>query len=217
MKSSQPKETDTETQSTGVSPISTMQTPIDDGKCVVISPVEKAAYFPDDKICMSVGVGQAVEERQTGSNPSQSLTSKYEEAELPKRPDEPPFWRRHLLWIVAGFIILVILIALSIGISAASHEGKGSQMVPVVTNNTRNSVASSGLILKDGTTWNMHVFSQNMTGGITLQVALDGNQFEPAQSVPLTITPKTGSPLTATAEQDAQTGVIMVNKISDIS
>lgn len=116
------------------------------------------------------------------------------------------------MWLMTGVLILIILIGILVGLAVESHKGRNSQE-PMVTNNTRNSVASSGLLLKDGTTWNMHIFSQNTTGGINLQVALDGNQFQPPQKVPLTITPKIGSPMTATAEQDEETGVIMVSHV----
>ncbi|KUJ21720.1 uncharacterized protein LY89DRAFT_729225 [Mollisia scopiformis] len=210
MKSAQPKHDDVGTPVSEISSLSAAQTPIDDGKHVVISPAEKAAYFPDEKICMPVGEG--IEVHQSGPNNASRLLPPpiYEVGELPERQYRPPFWKRHLLWIMAGVVILIILIGILVGLVVASHNGRSGQMKPMVVNNTRNSVASSGLFLKDGT-WNMHIFSQNTTGGISLQVALDGNSFNPPQKVPLTIMPKIGSPMAATAEQDEATGVVMIN------
>jgi hypothetical protein len=56
----------------------------------------------------------------------------------------------------------------------------------------------------------MQTFWQNKTGGINLQVSLDGKTFQPPRSVALNIEPKVGSPMSATAEIDPVTGVIMV-------
>ncbi|CZR56945.1 uncharacterized protein PAC_06834 [Phialocephala subalpina] len=195
-----------------VSPVSTLRTPIDDGKHVVVSPVEKAvAYYPDEKICMPVADGIEVRQATSDVHP-QLAPPKYADSELPERAYSPPFWKRHLLWILAGVVLLIILIGILVGLVVATHKGKSElSHKAVVTNNTRNSVASSGLFLKDGTTWNMHLFSQNETGGINLQVSLEGGGFQPSQKVPLTITPKMGSPLSATAEQDEDTGVVMIN------
>ncbi len=81
----------------------------------------------------------------------------------------------------------------------------------VSNNSTLNSVASTGLYLKDGTTWNMHLFVQNTTGVISLRVSVDGETYAISEQVFLTIPPKVGSPLSATAEQDSTTGVVMVD------
>lgn len=200
-----------------VSPVSTMsalQIPISDEKHVVISPVEKAAYFSDEKICMPVAEGMEV--HQTGSDASPQLApSEHSDAKLPEQAYQAPFWKRHLLWLIAGVVLLIILIGILTGLVVATQYSKNETQTikAVVTNATMNSVASSGLFLKDGTTWNMHVFSQNKTGGITLQVSLDGQQFQTAREVALTIPPKIGSPMSATAEQDEETGVVMVSVV----
>lgn len=194
-----------------VSPVSTLRTPIDDEKHVVISPVEKAAaYYSDEKICMLVADGIDVRQATSDAHP-QLVPPKYADSKLPERVYSPPFWKRHVLWILTGVVLLIILIGILIGLVVATHKGKnGVSHKPVFTNNTRDSIASSGLFIQDGTTWNMHLFSQNETGGINLQVSLEGGGFQPSQKVPLTIQPKIGSPLSATAEQDKDTGVVMV-------
>jgi hypothetical protein len=57
----------------------------------------------------------------------------------------------------------------------------------------------------------MQTFYQNKTGGIYLQMSLDGKKFEPARNVALNIPPKIGSPMSATAGIDPVTGVVMVS------
>lgn len=187
-----------------------VQTPVIDEKHVVDSPVEKAAYFPDDKICLPVAPGIEIPQVSSSMVASSSLPEvappKYVEAK------HPPFWRRHFWWIFASGIILIVLISILLGLAFKSPPRRGTATrAPIVTNSTLHSVASSGLMLRDDTTWNMHLFAQNDTGGINLQVSLNGGQFETVQKVSLAIEPRIGSPMTATTQQDEDTGVIMVD------
>lgn len=127
---------------------------------------------------------------------------------LPERPPKKPFWRRHILWLLTIFALVAIFIGVLVGITW--HHRTTDQTSDIVPNNTLHSVASSGLFLNDGTTWNMQTFYQNKTGGIFLQMSLDGKKWEPARNVALNIAPKIGSPMSATAEIDPVTGVVMV-------
>jgi hypothetical protein len=211
MQPAQPQRPDyTELPSFTVSPISMASTPVSDEKHVVFSPAEKTAYFPDDKICMPVADGIELREAVSDSAP-QLAPPKYAEADLPDRQKRASLWRRHIWWIIASAVILIILIGILLGLAFKSHSGTTTTRKVIVTNSTANSVASSGLTLRDGTTWNMHLFAQNKTGSINLQISLDGGKFETVQKVPLTIQPRVGSPMSATAEQDQETGVVMVN------
>jgi hypothetical protein len=135
----------------------------------------------------------------------------YRPASLPDRPAKKPFWRRHLLWLLTIFILIVIFVSVLVGITTHRTKTPSAQ---TVTNNTLHSVASSGLFLNDGTTWNMQTFWQNSTGGINLQMSLDGKTFEASRSVALKIEPRVGSPMAATAEVDPTTGVVMVRHYS---
>jgi hypothetical protein len=73
-----------------------------------------------------------------------------------------------------------------------------------------NSVASSGLFLKDETTWNMQTYWQTSDGTINYQVSLDGSTFSKAMNMSLSVPAKIGSPLSATASTDT-TGVVYVS------
>jgi hypothetical protein len=218
----------------GISPVSTLQTPVsrmgtpasmqtptEQGvvgeKHVYISPAEKNSYFPDDKIVMPVATGLEVDDgtRQppsaTGNSSLQPPGYQTLVAELPDRPKKP-FWKRHLVWLLLA-VILILILAIILGklFSHHSNDSKDRKLSAIIPNNTQNSVASTGLFLQDGTTWNTHVFWQNSTGGITMQMSLDGSKsYAASRKVSLTIPPKVGSPLSATAEQDEETGVVMV-------
>lgn len=203
-----------------VSPVSTMApmvtpvaTPVNDEKHAVFSPVEKAAYFPDDKICLSVSEGIEIQQATTDIAPQVALPPpKSAEADSQKRQQQIPFWRRHIWWITGSIVLLLILISILLSLAFKSSGGnENTTKKAIVTNSTANSVASSGLFLRDGETWNMHLFAQNKTGSINLQISLDGSKFAAFQPVSLTIPPRIPTPMTATAEQDAQTGVVMVN------
>jgi hypothetical protein len=132
----------------------------------------------------------------------------YKPASLPERPPKKPFWRRHLLWLLTNFILVVTFVAVLVGITRPHRST--AQTSDTIPNNTLHSVASSGMFLNDETTWNMQTFWQTTTGEINFQMSLDGTTFEPSQKVALNIEPKDGSPLAATAEVDPDTSVVMV-------
>ena len=138
----------------------------------------------------------------------------------------------------AGVALLIIMITIIVGLILSSKSSNGIWATPTnnndnnknnstsdasdtisanqavaaaaVTNATLHSVASSGLFLKDGTTWNMNVFSQQTDGNITLQISLDGDKFEAVHNVSFSIKPRIGSPM---SEQDQETEVVMVSRI----
>ena len=177
------------------------------------SPAEHATYFPDEKILITESNDkQCVQEQQVPATaPPVPLPPRYCKPEVQARPksEQKPFWKRHLYWILGIITLLMILISV-IAVVLARLKPSDTKPIEAIRNNTRNSVASTGLTLLDNKTWNMHVFSQNSTGQIALQVSLDGKTFEPPTNVSLTIPPRVGSPISATAEQDSQTHVIMV-------
>lgn len=219
-----------------ISPLSTVQgTPVPFGsRNAAVSPVETASttttYFPDEKIAIPIEVYDGIEvaprrpsrglEVVTASaSPPQYTVGGRQvnytnaDAELPDRPAKKPFWKRYFLWILAFVLLSVILVSTIAGlVMRTRNKGKKVAVSATIRNSTLHSVASTGLFLKDDT-WNMHLFTQNTTGGITLQISLDGDTYEPYRNVSLTIPPKIGSPLSATAEQDRQTGVIMASSV----
>ncbi|KAK0125574.1 hypothetical protein ONS96_009410 [Cadophora gregata f. sp. sojae] len=212
--------------------VSPLHTPTDCQRNLVTpcSPVEEYVYS-DEKIVMAGPMGQGgVEVIEPNRRPSHApevvlaaaavpahAPPGYADTELPSRPAPRPFWRRHLLWIIAILGLVTLVIGAVVGTlghmesKAARKSNSSVSVVKAVTNNTLNSVASSGLFLNDGTTWNTHVIWQNSTGGINLQVSLDGQTFRPAQPVKLQIQPRVGSPLSTTTEVDPSTGVVMLN------
>ncbi|KAH7419431.1 hypothetical protein BKA64DRAFT_16398 [Cadophora sp. MPI-SDFR-AT-0126] len=213
------------------SPVSPLQTPIDGQRnmAAAFSPVEQNIYS-DEKIVMVGPMGQGMEVVEPNRRPSHApevvlaaapvpphAPPGYADTELPSRPAPKPFWKRHILWIVAILGLGILVIGVVVGVighmeskSTRTNNSRVS-VVKAITNNTMNSVASSGLFLNDGTTWNTHVIWQNSSGGINLQISLDGRTFQPEQPVKLSIPPKIGSPLSATTEVDASTGVVMLN------
>lgn len=82
--------------------------------------------------------------------------------------------------------------------------------------NTVPSVASSGLYLKDGRTWNTQVYYQpvNSTNIMYRMSLVNGSagdeNFEQARNISLSYTPRGGSPMSAVASTDA-TGVVYVS------
>ncbi|CZT51972.1 uncharacterized protein RSE6_13203 [Rhynchosporium secalis] len=140
--------------------------------------------------------------------------------ELPPRPRELPFWKRHILWIAAAVGFGVLLIGVVVGVighteikstKASNATNTTTSAFLAVANNTRNSVASSGSFQSDKKTWNTHVLWQASTGGINLQVSLDSSTFQPEQQINLRIPPRIGSPISATTEIDPRNGVAMLN------
>jgi hypothetical protein len=87
--------------------------------------------------------------------------------------------------------------------------GNGTSIISEIANNTRNSVASSGLFLRDKRTWNMQSYWQGQDGSIKYQMSLDGATFDNATNVSLSIPAKVGSPISAAASTD-NTGVVFV-------
>lgn len=248
-----------------VSPMSSLQTQsaFTNSHTVTVSPIDaRPTYFSDEKIFIGIQAYDGIEvvpqpaprafiptPTFTTLNPLQysvggSLAPPFHpsaaNAQLPPRESQSrkvPFWRRYMLWIIAGVVLLALVVAgVVVGITqvrnrasaskGASNALNGTQTgvsganttvgAPVINkisvqNSTLASVASTGLTLADGT-WNMHLFSQKGTSRqITLQVSLDGIAYQPYQNVTLTIKPRVGSPLSATVEEDSQTGVIMAS------
>jgi len=231
MKSAHPKQENVHTHDDDISPLSTVQgTPVlGHNDVAVVSPAEthNRVYFPDEKIVMPIEAYDGIEAVPRRPSRGLEVTAGSEkppnytvggaqvgyinaDAELPDRPAKKPFWKKHFLWIFGISLLLLILIVTLAGILSRPQK-HNKEVSTVVTNSTLHSVASTGLKLKDGT-WNMHLFSQNTAGGVTLQISLDGDTYQPYRNVSLTIPPKIGSPLSATAEQDSQTGVIMASR-----
>lgn len=235
MKSAQPKPVNSHDDD-NISPLSSVQgTPVlGESRNAAVSPVETASttttYFPDEKIAIPIEAYDGIE--VAPRRPSRGLEvvtapvspPQYTvggaqvnyantDAKLPDRPAKKPFWKRYFLWILAAALLSLILICTVAGLAMRPHNKDKKVLVSgTVRNSTLHSVASTGLFLKDGT-WNMHLFTQNTTGGITLQISLDGDTYQPYHNVSLTIPPKIGSPLSATAEQDKQTGVVMASLV----
>lgn len=180
----------------------------------VTSPVEQSVYFPFEKIPYIEG-----SEKQLVEDPPRPiiiqptpLDSEYVNYKVENKSVlvTKPFWERHLYFIL-GIIALFAIFFSVIGVVVTRLRPHEESTIDVTQNFTRNSVACSGLILNDSKTWNMQVFSQNSSGNIVLQVSLDGEKFEPATNLSLDIPPRKKSPISATAEQDDQTGSVMLN------
>lgn len=210
-----------------VSPISNAASPVDEAKREdAFSLVEKRACYDEEKIFVT-----AMPEAQVNRRPSNApeavfaapapepVLPKYKETfpeVLPGRPDPIPFWKRHIKWLAAGMLGLAIILAIIVRVSVHAMNSKttttmtGSDVQAVLgRNNTLKSVASSGLFLKDGKTWNTQVYWQSSNGSINMQFSLDGKTFQPAKQVKLTFPPKVGSPISATAELDS-VGTVVV-------
>ena len=180
-----------------------------------VSPEETQTIYIDDKMAVVARVPAFNRGDQlhldlevTFKRNSPVYREEYIPASLPERPPKKPFWRRHFLWLLTIFILVVTFVAVLMGITRPQRST--TQTSDTIPNNTLHSVASSGMFLNDETTWNMQTFWQTTTGGINFQMSLDGTTFEPSQKVALNIEPKVGSPLAATAEVDPDTSVVMV-------
>lgn len=220
-----------------VSPADTRSTYFTDEKCAMpIQAYDGIEVVPEQPRRPSRGLEVVLQHPPGYSVGGAQVNYINADAELPARSNLVPFWRRYLLLIIAGiFLLLIIIAGVAVGINKAKANGSVSKAANgslagsnttsstelgvtnttsvaklAVTNSTRDSVASSGLWLKDGT-FNKYLFNQKSSGRITLQVSLDGETYEDYQNVTLTIPPKVGSPLSATAEEDSQTGVVMIN------
>ena len=128
------------------------------------------------------------------------------------REERRPFWKRRLVWLLvllATIAIAAITLA-SILLHQRSTEKTTTTKTSTSQNSTTSSVASSGLFLKDGTTWNMQVYMQTSSGAIQFQMSLDGKTFGAKKNVSLEVAPMVRSPLSATAATDS-TGVVYVS------
>ncbi|KAG9234426.1 hypothetical protein BJ875DRAFT_441313 [Amylocarpus encephaloides] len=132
------------------------------------------------------------------------------EAHLPQRQSRP-FWKRHVFMIIAVLLLVIIVTGVLAGVLTTRNFNSNPKQEAIITvavsNNSMSSVASSGLFLKDGTTWNMQTYWQNSYGTISYRMSLDGVTYKEAQNVTLRIPPRVGSPLTANAVTDS-TGVV---------
>ncbi|CAG8978536.1 hypothetical protein HYALB_00012267 [Hymenoscyphus albidus] len=200
-----------------------------------ISPAEVEAYYPDDKIVMVshgpppsfVTPSTAPSDTSSSMLPSTQgthLSQKYynetrsfepptySQAPLPERPNQRPFYKRHMLWLIGILLLIIITAGIVIGVLVGRWSGKKSGSGSAnaeIFNNTKRSVASSGLFLNDKT-WNMQTYWQDPNGDIRYQMSLDGKKFETPRNTSLMIRPKVGSPLSATAETDP-TGVVYLS------
>ncbi|RKF66858.1 hypothetical protein GcC1_108002 [Golovinomyces cichoracearum] len=178
------------------------------------SPAEQSTYFSCEKIPLTDGGEKQRVEEPPGPIIIQPepLPPNYYNARVLDRPVpvSKRFWKKHLYWILGILVLLIVLFSI-IGVIVSRLKSPKEQTYEVKRNFTRSSVACTGLTLNDNKTWNMQVFSQNSSGQIELQVSLDGKTFEPAKNLSLTIPPRKESPISATAQQDSHTGVIMLN------
>ncbi|RDW87943.1 hypothetical protein BP5796_03637 [Coleophoma crateriformis] len=201
----------------------------DDEKYPIAVYPEGTSYQPEEKIVSPITGSNTLPPdyktanmttREAGHNfmdpkVGQSQSNGFAEAQLPERQSIRP-WRkspRILLLIVFTFIIV------SSGIAAAFYVHSRNVVSPtpsafsevstdsIVQDNTRASMASSGLFLNDKSTWNMQTYWQTPTGGIKRQISLDGQTFSAETNVTLQINPRIGSPLAATASTD-KTGIV---------
>lgn len=191
---------------------------------VDISPVEQAPYFPDDKIVSPAQddsstiqsyptmehISTTVIERSPSPSPD---PPEYLDEKILVQEERRPFWKRRLVWLL---VLLAAIAIAAITVAGVLLHQRSTQKtdtkMSTSQNSTISSVASSGLFLGNGTTWNMQVYMQNTTGGIQFQMSLDGKTFGSRRNVSLEIAPKVGSPLSATAATES-TGIVYVSEI----
>ncbi|KAL2075455.1 hypothetical protein VTL71DRAFT_398 [Oculimacula yallundae] len=175
---------------------------------------------PPLPIAVPIAVPAAVPAAVPTAVPINFAPPGYTDLDLPSRPQQKPFWKRHILWIAAVLAFGVLIIGIVVGVighserKSSAAKTTNTTAAPVVfgiTNNTRNSVASTGLFVNNKTLWNTHVLWQSATGTINLQISLDSITFRPEQEVRLSIPPKLGSPLSATTSLDSTTGVVSLS------
>jgi len=197
-----------------IAPVPTGRGPTDPEKqSAAVSPAETGTSFPEDKVISvartgTANMGELKFDLEVTVNQKTHRPASHRPASLPERPRKKPFWRRHLHWLLTIFALVVIFVSVLVGVTTYHTK---APIPSAVTNNTLHTVASSGLFLNDKTTWNMQTFWQNSTGGINLQMSLDGKTFEASRTVALKIEPRVGSPMAATAEIDPTTGVVTLN------
>ena len=143
-------------------------------------------------------------------------TVTFSEAQLPVRAEKQPWWKKRTILLLLLLILLLIGSIIGGIVYATSRRGGGGKIgsefnsATLTGNSTKDSVTSSGLFLKDTTTWNMQTYWQDSYGNIKFQMSLDGKRFESLSNMTLTIPVKIGSPLSATASTDT-TGVVYVS------
>lgn len=81
-----------------VSPISVQRSLSNEKSVVIVSPVEMAVYFPDEKIFVGVAEGMEVYTPPVVVAPF--LPAEYSDKELPERAQQIPFWRRDFSWLL---------------------------------------------------------------------------------------------------------------------
>ncbi|KAF4632186.1 hypothetical protein G7Y89_g5943 [Cudoniella acicularis] len=160
-----------------------------DEKHLVVSPAVPTQYFPDDKIVMISHEQPPTAQFHDGliTEPT-TATPGYPAAELLARPQRP-FWKRHLLWLVGILVVLSLVAGIVIGIMVHRLPPKRTTRASIPAN-VQDSVASSGLFLKDKTTWNMQTYWQNENGTINYQISTNGNTFAASRNVTLFARPK---------------------------
>ncbi|RDW72811.1 hypothetical protein BP6252_06718 [Coleophoma cylindrospora] len=202
---------------------------LDDEKYPIAVFPEGTSYQPEEKIASPVTGSDTLPPdyktanmttREAGHNftdpkVDQSQTNGFAEAQLPERQSKRP-WRKSpaiLLLIALTFVIVGFGIAAAFYVHSRSVVSQTPNALSelstdsIVQNNTRASMASSGLFLNDKSTWNMQTYWQTPTGDIKRQFSLDGQTFSAETNVSLQINPRIGSPLAATASTD-KTGIV---------
>lgn len=106
-----------------VSPISVQRSLSNEKSVVIVSPVEMAVYFPDEKIFVGVAEGMEVYTPPVVVAPF--LPAEYSDKELPERAQQIPFWRRDFSWLLAGVALLIIMITIIVGLILSSKSSNG--------------------------------------------------------------------------------------------
>jgi hypothetical protein len=186
-----------------------------------ISPADKAAYFPDDKIVTFDGplpmtpISRDTPSIANTNNTNRGLLDGYSDVPCEERKSKPRWWRRYFIFIVIGAIVFfALIIGFVAGSVLAHHKTKESDSKSttstVIPNNTAASVASSGVFLVGKSTFVMQTFWQSSNGSMQYIMSLDGKTFQGTRNVTMTIAPKVGSPISSTAFTDI-TGLVYVS------
>jgi hypothetical protein len=216
-----------------VSPLSTTGSFVDEKHTVqfqqtdekhAISPADKAAYFPDDKIVMFdadssiTPISQDAQSLTNTTNINRGRLDGYSDVPCEQRKSQPRWWRRYFIFIVIGVIVcFALIIGFVVGSVVAHHktlesitESTKSTASTVIPNNLLASVASSGVFLVGKSTFVMQTFWQSSNRSMQYTMSLDGKIFQDTRNVSLTIAPKVGSPISSTAFTDI-TGLVYVS------
>ncbi|TVY56559.1 hypothetical protein LSUE1_G009886, partial [Lachnellula suecica] len=180
----------------------------------VSSQAETVSYYPDDKICLPMGGGDTPSPmtpspREQQAPPSTSNTDRaflggYSDVPCEERKSKPRFWKRYFVCIVVAIIfviagVIAIVVAITHSHKFQSDPTATSKDIP---NNTLATVSSSGVFMKDKTTFNLQTFWQTTNGSIQYMISPDGKNYLPEGNLSLTVAPKLGSPLSSTAFTD---------------